>query len=108
MDEATQVFARHGDVDALEVDDEFRGHLTSRATYPKHQVNVTEVLQVHAGAPKYFVNTGGHRAPIVMVGPTVAGRFLCVPVEPTGRMGVWRPITAFDANTHHKDRYRGG
>lgn len=43
-----------------------------------------------------------------MVGPTRAGRFLCVPIEPTGKCGVWRPVTAFTANAHHVKRYEEG
>ena len=105
MEEVAGLFSRHGEVDALELDDAFQSHLAERATYAKHDVALSEVLQVHANAPKYFINSGTHRAPIVMVGPTLAGRFLCVPLEPTGRFGVWRPVTAFQANTHHRNRY---
>ena len=108
MEDVAEVFSRHGEVLALEVDDEFLEHLADRAVYSKHRVTATEVLEVHAGAPKYFENAGRHRAAIVMVGPTVAGRFLCVPIEPTGRIGRWRPVTAFEANAHHKERYRRG
>jgi len=91
----------------LELDDEFHEHLAVRAIYAKHDVLMIEVLQIHANLPKYYLNLGtGRRAPLIMVGPTDACRFLCVPIEPTRRHGVWRPITAFEANTHHVERYR--
>ena len=108
MGEVAQLFSEHGEVEELDVDDDFLAHLTERATYAKHNVTLTEILQVHAGQPKYFTNVGTHRAPIIMVGPTFAGRLLCVPVEPTNRHGVWRLVTAFEANAHHRLRYQGG
>jgi hypothetical protein len=97
-------------VQELAFDDEFRVHLTERATYAKHAVTVAEILQVYEGQPKYFTNASPpgsqpRRALVIMIGPTGAGRFLVVPLEPTGRDGVWRPVTAFEANTHHKVSY---
>lgn len=71
--------------------------------YGKHSVAAKEVRQVHAGAPDYFENEG--RAPIIMVGLTDSDRMIVVPIEPTHTKGVWRPVTAFEANAHHRDRY---
>jgi hypothetical protein len=82
--------------------------MTERATYARHQVSMTEILEVHGGDPRYFMNSGTHRAPIIMVGPTAAGRWLCVPLEPAGQSGVWRPVTAFEANAHHRGKYSQG
>ncbi len=74
--------------------------------YGKHFVSPKEIRQAHAGAPKYFENEGeGRGAPIIMVGPTNSGRIVVVPIEPTHTKGVWRPITAFEANAHHRERY---
>ena len=74
--------------------------------YDKHSVAAKEIRQVHARAPRYFENEGeGRRAPIIMVGPTDSGRMIVAPIEPTHTIGVWRPVTAFEANTHHIDRY---
>lgn len=65
-----------------------------------------ELVQVLEGAPQFFENVGSDRAaPVIMVGPTASGRMLVVPIQPTGRRGVWRPVTAFEANAHHKRRY---
>lgn len=106
-DDLTELFTAHGQVEAMKLDDRFQEHLAERSTYRKHIVSLTEVLEVHAGSPEYFLNesTGPGRAKIVMVGPTLAGRFLCIPLEPTDDFGIWRPKTAFEANQHHIDRY---
>lgn len=127
-----ELFERFGTVDALEFRDAFREHLMERATFDKHRVTLAEILQVHRGNPRYFLNEGSpptassrstseqgrssetphpvesHRAPIVMVGPTDAGRILTVPLVPAGQYGAWRPVTAFQSNTHHKTRYFEG
>lgn len=106
-----ELFSAHGRVEELEITDEFCDHLGERSTYTKHIVSILEILEVHESSPKYFLNTGTPddpaRAPVIMVGPTNAGRFLCAPLMPTGRQGVWRPITAFQANTHHRRKYEG-
>jgi hypothetical protein len=101
------VFVRHGRVEELALDDVLYGHLVERGTYAKHDVTLAEILQVHQGQPRYFTNAGsdGRRAPVIMVGPTQAGRWLCVPIEPAGGQGVWRAVTGFEANTHHKVKY---
>jgi hypothetical protein len=97
----------YGAVEELEFTDEFLEHMSERGTYEKHLVTIGEVLEVHAGVPRYFLNASTGRAPIVMVGPTHAERMLCVPLEPVAnREGVWRPVTAFEANAHHRARYR--
>jgi hypothetical protein len=109
-----ELFQVYGTVEELEFSDGFAAHLKDRATYAKHSVTLVEILQAHQGDPHYFLNQGPaarsdpdheHRAPIVMVGPTEQARMLSVPLEPTGRWGIWRPVTAFESNTHHRDRY---
>lgn len=64
-----------------------------------------DVLEVLDGEPRFFVNRRGRRASHVMIGPTLGGRLLVVPIEDWGP-GIWRPITAFDANTWQARRYR--
>jgi uncharacterized DUF497 family protein len=112
VDDVDALMAEYGTVEELDIDDHFRQHLAARATYQKHDVTVAEILQVHQGAPRYFSNastgaSGRRRAPVIMVGRTDDGRLLVVPVEPTGRSGVWRPITAFEGNRHHRMAYEG-
>ena len=77
-----------------------------RRQYGKHSVSAKEIRQAHAGAPEYFENEGeARRAPVVMVGPTHSDRMIIVPIEPTHTRCVWRPVTAFEANALHRDRY---
>ena len=109
QDEAEQWFSLHGTVDELETPEDFLDHLAARAIYDKHDVSASEVLEAHKTAPQYFANDGeGRRAPIAMVGPTRAGRMLCVPIGPTGRAGLWRCVSAYEANAHHIARYKEG
>ena len=105
--EIFQLFANNGPVDQLQLDEEFQVHLLEAGrAFAKHVVSFAELTEVHAGEPRYFKNEQGQRAPAVMVGPTKAGRFLFVPIEPTGAWGVWRAVTAFTANTHSVERYQ--
>lgn len=103
-----QVLSAFGQVAALELDDDLRDHLWERGFYGKHRVSVSEILEVYQLNHKLFVNSSpSGRAPLMMVGITAQGRFLCVPIEPTDKWGVWRAITAFEANAHHIARYQG-
>ena len=103
----TDILSSSGPVEELELDDALQEHLQERGTYDKHRVSLSEILEVHQLSPKLFTNSSPHgRAPVIMVGPTAAGRFLCIPIEPAGKWGVWRPVTAFEANTHHREKYR--
>lgn len=103
-----ETLAREGPVEELELDDALCQHLLERGTYPKHVVKLSEILQVFGNVPKLFLNPSetGH-APLIMVGPTDSDRMLCIPLVPTGKWGIWRPVTAFEANTHHRNRYYG-
>ena len=105
--EIDRLFAHNGRVDELQLDEELQLHLLEpEHDYEKHIVTFKEITEVHAVKPGYFKNAEGQRAPAVMVGPTKAGRFLFVPIEPTGAWGVWRAVTAFSANTHSIERYQ--
>ena len=77
----------------------------NEAKFADHRVNVIELLDVLDLEPRFFVNRRARRASHVMVGPTRSGRILIVPIEDWGR-GVWRPVTAFDANVWQVRRYR--
>ena len=105
--EMQRLFAHNGRVDEVQLDEELQLHLLEpERNYEKHIVTLVEITEVHAGKPGYFKNAEGQRAPVVMVGPTRANRFLFVPIEPTGAWGVWRAVTAFSANTHSIERYQ--
>lgn len=104
--EIVSILSTSGRVERLELDDTLRQHLLDRGTYSKHLVRLAEIVQVYENSPQYFPNTSATgRAPLIMVGQTGEERMLCIPIEPTGRWGVWRAVTAFEANTHHRQRY---
>jgi hypothetical protein len=130
------LFGAYGTVDELELGDRLLEHLRERATFKKHVVSLAEIVQAHEGAPRYYLNEGStagstatatgrpssegtqdnprtgnprdRAAPIVMLGATDAGRILKVPLVPTDYWGIWRPITAFEANTYDRKRYEEG
>lgn len=82
--------------------------MAARATYRKHVVTPTEIVEVFEGSPRYFMNQGpDRRAPMIMVGKTLQGRCIVVPIEPAGEYGVWRPVTAFECNAQHAKRLEG-
>jgi hypothetical protein len=87
------------DVQELVFDDMNEAKFADQAT------TIVEVLDVLDVEPRFFVNRRARRASHVMVGPTQSGRVLVVPLEDWGR-GVWRPVTAFDANVWQLRRYR--
>lgn len=77
----------------------------NEAKIADHGATIVDVLDVLDREPRFFVNRRARRGSHVMVGPTQSGRVLIVPIEDWGR-GVWRPITAFDANAWQVRRYR--
>jgi len=77
----------------------------NEAKIADHGATVIDVLDVLDIEPRFFVNRRARRASHVMVGPTRSGRVLVVPIEDWGR-GVWRPVTAFEANGSQARRYR--
>lgn len=77
----------------------------NEAKFAHHGISVLDVLTVLDLEPRFFVNRRGRRASHLMVGPTVSSRILVVPIEDWGR-AVWRPVTAFEANTWQVRRYR--
>lgn len=88
------------DVQELAYDDE------NERKFAAHRVDVTEVQEVFESQPRFFRNRRDRRASHVMMGPTVTGRLLVVPIEEWGSPGVWRPVTAFDASVHQSSTYR--
>jgi len=71
----------------------------------RHGVSERELRQVLDNAPVFISNKKGHRAPIVMIGPTFGGRLLTVPLSPTDIETVWRPATAWDSSAGEASRY---
>jgi len=100
------LFEAYGRIAELDFDDAFAEHMAAEQRgYGKHRVSEQEIREVLPGTPGFFENIGERRAPVVMLGPTRAGRLVVAPLEPTHRAGVWRPVTAFEANAHHRQRY---
>lgn len=97
----------HGEVDELEIDERFQDHqVEPERDYAKHHVSGTEVLEAHDNGGEFFDNAApGHVAPLVMVGETNSGRIITVPIVPSGRRGLWRPYSAYEANAHDRRRY---
>jgi uncharacterized DUF497 family protein len=77
----------------------------NEAKIADHGATISDVLDVLDREPRFIVNRRARRASHVMVGPTQSGRVLVVPIEDWGR-GVWRPVTAFEANGWQARRYR--
>lgn len=77
----------------------------NEAKFADHGVTVLDVLDVLDLEPRFFINRRARRASHVMVGRTRSGRVLIVPIEDWGR-GVWRAVTAFEANRWQVRRYR--
>jgi hypothetical protein len=71
----------------------------------RHGVTESEIRQVLDGEPTFLPNKRGHRAPVVMIGPTYGGRFLTIPLSPTGVETIWRPASAWDSSSGERARY---
>lgn len=71
----------------------------------RHHVGEREVRQVLDGEPVFLPNKKGHKAPIVMLGPTYGGRLLTVPLGRTDVQGLWRPASAWDSSKGERARY---
>jgi hypothetical protein len=75
--------------------------------FERHGVTAQEVLQVlQAGEFRMFRNKGRRRenAEYVIVGPTLGGRFLTIPVDAMPVSGVWRPRTAWESSEAERAR----
>jgi hypothetical protein len=71
----------------------------------RHGVSEREIRQVLDGEPIFLPNKRGHRASIIMIGPTYGGRMLTIPLAPTDIEAVWRPATAWDSSPGECVRY---
>lgn len=83
----------------LEFDDDNESEIA------RHGITQREVRQVLDGTPRFFPNTKGHSAALIMVGRTAGGRLLTVPLAPSALRDVWRPATAFDSNRREQSLY---
>ena len=72
----------------------------------RHGVTGDEVQQVVDGETVFLRNRRRRSTTLLMIGPTLGGRFLTVPLAPAGRFGVWRPATAWTSTGGEIQRYR--
>ncbi len=109
QDDLQAIVDAFGRIDAVVIDIAFAEHMAfRRRRYDKHMVAVAEIEEVFNGLPRFYFNSGeNRRAPVLMVGETRAGRVIVVPIMPGTPEGVWQPISAFEGNAHHRERYRG-
>lgn len=72
----------------------------------RHHVSAREVREVLDERPVYVPNKRPHAAGILMIGPTIGGRFLTIPLAEQDIPGLWRPATAWDSSDAERARYR--
>jgi hypothetical protein len=88
--------------------DEFAIDEVNEEKFERHGVTVQEVLQVlQAGEFRMFRNKGRRRenAEYVVIGTTLGGRFLTIPVDAMPIPGQWRPRTAWESSEAEQTRY---
>ena len=56
------------------------------------------------GTPKALRNHS-RGAPWILIGPTVKGRLITIPLDETDETGLWRPRTAYDSSNKERRRY---
>ena len=77
--------------------DELEDHIALRG----HAVRLSEIQEVFTDEPKLMRDRDGY----LLVGMTLGGRLLTVPVAPTDTPRRWRPKTAFDAAKEERTKY---
>jgi uncharacterized DUF497 family protein len=77
---------------------------TNRPKLKIHGVTIREIYEVLDDDPKPMRNHSVG-APWILIGLTVAGRFLTLPLDSTGEEGVWRPRTGYDSSKKERRRY---
>jgi hypothetical protein len=91
----------------MQVDD-FAIDEVNEEKFERHGVTVREVLQVlHGGEFRMFRNKGrrSENAAYVIIGVTLGGRFLTIPVDSTPIPGQWRPRTAWESSASEQMSY---
>ena len=69
-----------------------------------HAVDVSEVLEVLWGAPRFFRSQAEDR--LRMIGPTSGGRLLTVVIEATDLAGVWDVVTGWQSSKGEGSAWR--
>jgi hypothetical protein len=74
------------------------------AKLAEHEVTIREAFEVLEGNPKGFRNHS-EGAPWVLVGATLSGRMITLPIDPSDEPGMWRPRTGYDSSNKELRRY---
>lgn len=83
-------------IEAFLIDDE------NEEKFAAHGLSVHHVRQVPDNVYVILRNRKRRRGLYLVVGRDNGGRCLAVPVEPTRKAGLWRPITAWPCKTHER------
>jgi len=68
-------------------------------------VTLRELYEVLDDDPKAMRNHSKGAAPWIVMGLTLRGRLLTLPLDPTAEEGAWRPRTGYDSSSKEKRRY---
>ena len=60
-----------------------------------HGIGIETANQVLEHPFNVVRNRKDRRAPYLIIGIDRQGRCIAIPIEPTSRLGVWRPVTAW-------------
>ena len=67
-----------------------------------HGLRERDVRAILEGVHRVIPNKKGHRASHQVIGRDSQGRCIVVCIEPTHDPVLWRPVTAWVANTNHQ------
>jgi len=85
-------------IDDFEFDDANEAHMARHGVTPEECRQVLEDEETIVTRNKRTHPDQTH----VVVGRTHGGRWLAIPIKPTGRSGIWRPATARAAERHER------
>ena len=64
-----------------------------------HGITEDEVHSVLTNNPRFILNKRGRAGSYLMIGPTLGGKMLPVPLAPVkDKPGLWRPVTAWHSS----------
>ncbi len=74
--------------------------------FARHGLTELQVDQVLDSPFLHYRNRRGRRAARLVVGRDHGGQCIVIPVEPTGTLGVWRPVTAWRCDETYETRLK--
>lgn len=88
------------------IDLQFDG--ANRPEIEAHGITEDEVESVLTTDPRFVVKKRGRAGAYLMIGPSLGGKMLTVPITPTGSPGLWRPVTAWPSSRGELTRWQRG